>query len=406
MGTQCTKNPYNDIDSFQSSIMQFQKSNKLQHSGFLSYETLGFIEKNSAKSSPPMVKKKVFRAKSEDSSANQYQETSDLHTLLKTFHIDSFKSIWGKQKKSTTKGEVIMESAHLAEDFFQGGKEFWRNVSHKAVRVPDGSSNVIKGFRNGVFEGISRISNSVEGFRERRRATKAKLFDVNSEHSNLTDELEIRSSSPESESFFNDRNNASIAVSTAPQIFKMRRSYSVGAVEDWNYDLPVLQRRASLQDLNDYDISDEKIDAQSTIHTLIEDEKSVSETINSMRDIVLLYQNKIQNFSEVYNSSWKNFSDIENILNDLMAKNRSVQENIKEFDTNISKLKYDISEIDEKNREIEDSIQNFRKKIKLLNSQVSDGILLAGQYDIGPLFSWIWGYITGKSRTSSKTRVR
>lgn len=63
-------------------------------------------------------------------------DTTDLEQLLKIIHVDAFKPVWGKKPKSTT-GDVLSESATIAEGIIQGGKELGktllRNVSSKTV---------------------------------------------------------------------------------------------------------------------------------------------------------------------------------------------------------------------------------------------------------------------------------
>ena len=209
LGTPCPKNPLMEIDLFINSIAQFQKSNKLDPSGFLDSNTIARIEELDTRPSPP-AKKKVFKSsKTEDAAAGHSSnaETTDLDVVLKQFYVESFKTIWAKPKKNaTTTVDVLLESANLAEDLIQGGKEFLKKASRlpagnrdssgsqlgqpaasSVINVPGqvtgvggpsnaggSGSNVMKGLRDNVVGGFSRISNSVEGFRERRKVVKSK----------------------------------------------------------------------------------------------------------------------------------------------------------------------------------------------------------------------------------------
>lgn len=84
----------------------------------------------------------VFKSKTDEAGGHNAHavildtDTTDLEQLLKSIHVDAFKPIWGKKPKSTT-GDVLSESATIAEGIIQGGKELGktllRNVSSKTV---------------------------------------------------------------------------------------------------------------------------------------------------------------------------------------------------------------------------------------------------------------------------------
>jgi hypothetical protein len=83
-------------------------------------------------------------------------ETTDLDLFIRSVHVDALKALWGGKKKGKgATGDVLMDTANLAEELLQGGKEFGKNllknVSGRAQRMPE-PNLVIKGLRTGVAE--------------------------------------------------------------------------------------------------------------------------------------------------------------------------------------------------------------------------------------------------------------
>jgi hypothetical protein len=61
-----------------------------------------------------------------------------LEVFFKSVNLEVIRTLCGKREKNST-GDVLLESANIAEGFIQGskemGKSFLRNVSNKTVRV-------------------------------------------------------------------------------------------------------------------------------------------------------------------------------------------------------------------------------------------------------------------------------
>lgn len=59
-------------------------------------------------------------------------ESTDLESVAKNAHVDVAKLLWGRKTRHAGV-DMLMESANLAENLIQGGKELGRNILKKAV---------------------------------------------------------------------------------------------------------------------------------------------------------------------------------------------------------------------------------------------------------------------------------
>jgi hypothetical protein len=155
----------------------------LEITGLFDELTANKIEEIYAKSSPPGLKvHKVMKSSKaaavDEKSGNHHHhvielETTDIEFLFRHAHAEILRFIWGKKQQKQSAADAIIEAA-MTEGLLQGGKQLGKNLLKKAApRLPKENA-MMRGIKENVAESLSKFSNQVEEFVERKRHTKAK----------------------------------------------------------------------------------------------------------------------------------------------------------------------------------------------------------------------------------------